>query len=369
MHRPLFLALLALLVLPAVARAQPRDYGDVTQPTLITISEENVAPKLVFDDIAQQAKVQFLTLPANLWDKNPGTPITVTASQQPFWLVMKDASAKAGISLKYATDTAEPKVILSRDNQDWTAYPTVASGPFLVSLIGLHRASTVDMRKPNDTQRTFYAKFTVFCEPRFRLLRGPMGATVDEASDDKGNSLIPKDPPDPRLNFITSWAFNVEAKLDHPKENAGSRIPLLRASAKVVAQTKSETIEYADPLRDEPVTKTVAGRKVVIKSVKRGAEEYEATVTFVRDQVPPAQWEDAVFPGNALRLVDGDGKQVVARGFGLGGKGDEATYVFKFEKEPPRGSRIGKPLKLSWEIPTETKEIPLTFEFKDLPVP
>jgi len=28
-----------------------------------------------------------------------------------------------------------------------------------------------------------------------------------------------------------------------------------------------------------------------------------------------------------------------------------------------------KPLKLAWEIPTETREVPLTFEFKDLPLP
>jgi hypothetical protein len=85
--------------------------------------------------------------------------------------------------------------------------------------------------------------------------------------------------------------------------------------------------------------------------------------------VPAAEWEQAVFPGNALRLVDNAGKAVVARGFGMGGKGDEATYVFKFEKEPPAGSRIGKPIKLVWEIPTQTREVPLTFEFKDVPMP
>jgi hypothetical protein len=53
----------------------------------------------------------------------------------------------------------------------------------------------------------------------------------------------------------------------------------------------------------------------------------------------------------------------------VGGKSDESTFVFRFEKEPPRGSRIGKPVKLVWEIPTQTRDVPVTFEFKDLPLP
>jgi hypothetical protein len=278
------------------------------------------------------------------------------------------SGGKAGISLKYATDTADPKIILTRDNQDWVSYPTVANGPFLVSLIGLHRANTIDMRKPDEVQKDFFAKFSIFCEPRFRLLRGPLHLKIEEATDDKGNSLVPKDQADAPMNFITSWVVNVQGQLIYPK-NAGTKIARLRASAKFVAQTKSETIEYADPLTSKNVTKDVAGRKIVIKEVRRGAEEYEATVTFIRGSVPPEEWEQTVFPGNALQLIDGDRNAIVAHGFGMGGKGDEATYVFKFGKEPAKGSRIGKPLKLSWEIPTETKELPLVFEFKDLPLP
>jgi hypothetical protein len=369
------IAAASLVVFCVAALAQTtKDYGDVTRATPVSVTADNLPPKVVFDEIAKQAGIEFSTITKDFWDRGTWTPISLAAKEEPFWVVMKDACAKAGVSLKYATDTAEPRAILARDNQDWTKYPTVANGPFLVSLIGLHRASTVDMRKPADVQRTFYVKFTVFCEPRFRLLRASQYAKVEDAKDDKGNSLIPaeKDAGDVSpTNFVTSWVYNLEGKLEYPREaaTAGTKIPRLRCSARLVAQTRSETIEYADPLTNKPVTKAVAGRKVVFKDVRRGAEEYEATVTIVRDQVPPAQWENTVFPGNALRLIDGEGKQIVARGFGLGGKGDEGTYVFKFEKEPPHGSRIGKPLKLAWEIPVETREIPLTFEFRDVPIP
>jgi hypothetical protein len=361
------LTVLSLLFTP-IAQAQSKPPGDITQPTLVTVKLDNAPAKAVFNELATQMGAEFGTLPPDLWDKNPGTPISLNVDNQPFWLAMKDACRQANISLKYATDSATPKIILSRDNQDWTTFPTVTSGPFLVSLIGLHRATTIDMRKPADLQKTFYAKFTIFCEPRIRLLRGSMDAKIDQATDDKGNSLAPKDAPDEPLNFITSWVYNIQAKLDYPK-NPGTKIANLRASAKFIAQTKSETIEYADPLTSKNVAKTVAGRKIIIKEVRRTPDQYEATVTFVRGDIPEAQWEQTVFPGNTLRLVDADKKFILARGFGMGGKGDESTYVFKFEKEPPHGSRIGKPLKLEWEIPTETKELPLTFEFKDLPLP
>jgi hypothetical protein len=363
------LFVLLSIIASATAHAEPQDVGDPTQPTMVSLKLENASPKTAFDELAgKSGQSAFLTLPPNMWEKNPGSAITVDIDNQPFWLAMKDVCGKTGISLKYATDTATPRIILSRDNQDWTTYPTTASGPFLVSLIGLHRSTTVDMRKPTELQRTFYAKFTVFCEPRIRLLRGSLGAKIDAAVDDKGNSLQPKDAAEQPLNFITSWVYNLEGKLDYPKE-PGTKIAQLKASAKFIAQMKSETIEYADPLTSKNVTKTVAGRKIIVKEVRRTPDEYEATVTFVRGEIPPAQWEQMVFPGNTLRLVDGDNKFILAKGFGMGGKGDESTFVFKFEKEPPRGSRIGKPLKLAWEIPTETREVPLSFEFKDLPLP
>lgn len=357
---------LALLLCALTTLAQEKD---ITRPTIVTFKMDNAAQKNVFDELAKQAGTTFSTIGgAKFWETRPGDPISVEAVNQPFWLVMRDACAKAGISLKYATDTADPRIILTRDKQEWTEFPAISSGPFLVNLIGLRRESTVDARKPKDIQRAFFVKFTIFCEPRVRLLKGPSLAKIEEATDDKGNNLAPKEYDDQAFAFITSWVDNLQGKLEYPAE-PGTRITKLRASAKFTAQTRLETIEVADPLGAKGVSKSVGGRKVTIVNVKRNPEEYEATVTFARDQLSPEEWAKALFPGNALRLVDNEGKMVVAKGYGVGGKEDEATFVFKFEKDPPKGSRIGKPVKLVWEIPTATQELPLAFEFKDVPLP
>jgi hypothetical protein len=340
---------------------------ELREPTKVTLKHSNVPPKQVFDELAKQANTEFLTLPAKMFDRNPGQPISVEVENIPFWLAMREACAKSNISLKHATDSAKPTIILTRDNQDWTSYPAVSSGPFLVSLIGLHRASTVDMRKPADVQRTFYAKFTVFTEPRVRLLRGSLYAKVEDATDDKGQSLVPKEQDIP-MNFVTSWVYNLEGKLEYPA-TPGKKIPKLRCSANFVAQTASETIEIDDPVGQKDMARTVAGRNITVKEIRRGAEEWEAVVTFAKGELSAEQWAAALFPGNSLRLVDGQNQSIVARGFGLGGKGEQATFVFKFEKDGPRGAKIGKPAKLVWEIPTATQQIPLTFEFTDVTIP
>ncbi len=353
----------------AAKEAGSRDAGDITKPTLITLKLNDVSPQQVFEEVAKDAGTEFSLMPKTLWTQT-ATPMTVSYENQPFWQVMRDACAKADLSLKHATDTAEPRIILAKDKQDWTQYPAVATGPFLVNLIGLHRASTVDMRKPGEVNRTFYAKFTVFCEPRVRLLRGSLTAKVETAADDKGNSIAPKqaDPDAETMNFITSWVYNIEAKLDYPKE-AGTKIPSLRCSAKFLAQTQSETITIADPLARKGDTETVAGRKITLKELKHTPEEWEATFILSRGSLTPDQWSAALFPGHSMKLVDADGRSVIAKGFGLGGKGDESTFIFKFEKDPPKGTRIGKPVKLVWEIPTQIKSLPLEFEFKDVTMP
>jgi hypothetical protein len=366
-HATRLLGLIALLVTPTRAHAQPAGAADPAQPTPVTLKFDNAPQKAVVEELAKQANVTLT--PDKPWERMGGGAITVDLKDKPFWAALREVCGKASLSLVYSHD--DPKlIILKRDNQDWTKFPHVDSGPFVVNLLSIERRSFVNMNKPKDLTRAYTVRYVVYCEPRFRLLQGSLSAKVEEATDDAGNSLVPKTAAaaDAKMNFATSWAFPIDAQLDYPKEGA-TKIAELRASAKFVVQTKSEVIELADPLTSKDVTKVVGGRKVTIREVRRGPEEYEARVTFGRGEVPANQWEQTVFPGNALRLIDAAGKANVAHGFGMGGKADESTYIFKFEKEPPGGSRIGKPVKLTWEVPTQTREVPVTFEFSDLPLP
>jgi hypothetical protein len=353
------------VLLGAPARAE-----DIAKPTLVTLKLADVPPQQAFDELAKSSGVEFVS-PPRFWQRESPS-VGLDFDHQPFWLALKDLCAKTGVSLKYETNAPKPRILLSRDNPGWTQYPSVSSGPFLISLIGLQRSSTVDMRQPDDVRRSFIARFSIFCEPRVRLLRGSLLAKIEEAVDDKGHSLVPKekDPDGDTLNFVTSWSYTLEAKLDYPKE-AGTKIPKLRAWANFIAQTASETIEV--PIDDvrafKDVSRSVAGRKITFRELRRTDQEWEAVVTFARETLPPEQWENAVFPGHTLALHDGQNQSITARGFGLASKSDQATFVFKFEKDTTKGPKIGRPVKFTWEVPTQTQSLPLNFEFKDVTLP
>jgi hypothetical protein len=356
----------ALLLLALAHRAT----SDISQPTLVTLKLNDITPQQAFEELAKTSGIELIAQP-RFWQKDAPN-VSLDLDKQPFWLALKDLCSKTGVSLKYETSSPKPRILLSRDNPAWTRYPSVASGPFLVSLIGLQRTSTVDMRKPDDVQRTTIVRISVFCEPKIRLLRGSLYAKIDQAEDDKGHSLLPKEkePADQPMNFVTSWSYTLEGKLEYPNE-AGSKIPILKASANFLAQTASETIELPidEPRAFKDVSRTVAGRKLTFRELRRTDQEWEAVVTFARDSLPQDQWENAVFPGHTLTLADAQNQSITAKGFGLGGKANEATFVFKFEKDGPRGPRVGKPTKLTWEIPTQTQPLPLTFEFRDVKLP
>jgi len=82
----------ALLLFSALsAKADSKDAGDISKPTLVTLKLQDAAQKDVFDALAKQANLEFLTLPKNLWENKPGSPISIDVTDQPFWLAMKDA--------------------------------------------------------------------------------------------------------------------------------------------------------------------------------------------------------------------------------------------------------------------------------------
>jgi hypothetical protein len=57
---------------------------------------------------------------------------------------------------------------------------------------------------------------------------------------------------------------------------------------------------------------------------------------------------------------------------GMSGQGDGERMTFKLLFGPSRrsdGRLTGEPDHLSWEVPLESKAVPVKFEFDDLPMP
>jgi hypothetical protein len=71
----------------------------------------------------------------------------------------------------------------------------------------------------------------------------------------------------------------------------------------------------------------------------------------------------------AIQVTDADGKRYAFTGNSRTGGTDRMTSAIVRFGNQNRTQPMGKPAKLSWTLPVETKEVRIPFEFKDLPIP
>ena len=106
--------------------------------------------------------------------------------------------------------------------------------------------------------------------------------------------------------------------------------------------------------------------------MQKNGEQYEVQMTLYRDGLSQQDWQSIQNPGYTVRLLDKDGHAFPsANGWGGGGGGNEMTYNWNFTKNTWAGEegKVGEPHRLVWEIPLETREMDVAFEFKNLPMP
>ena len=95
---------------------------------------------------------------------------------------------------------------------------------FMVVANYVSRSSTVQLSRNNQTTRELVVRLTVFAEPKLTLLGHDFACRLQEAVDDKGNSLIPDRAR--QYNTMTpdpAWRWDVQVNLAQP-DNIGTRI-------------------------------------------------------------------------------------------------------------------------------------------------
>jgi hypothetical protein len=340
-------------------------------PSTLTLHFKDARPRDVFAAIAKQARCEFPTTPPNLWEQNPGAPVTVDVERVDFWTAFKDVCQKTGC---YPTQGGMDRRMTLQQNPGATYWngPSVTSGPFLVVANRIHRANSVDLTNPAAVQHEFTLALSTFVEPKIRVVQANFYADVDEAVDDRGNSLVPTDRIYGTMSSGQQWMWNATARLHYPDPpNAGTRIARLKGNLKFQIQTRSETLEIPEILTARNVTKRIAGRRVVFKELKKTGEQYEVQLTIHRDGLSDREWNATQNPGYSIRLLDRDGHALAANGWGSSSGGPTMTYTVNYTRTVWNGQRntVGEPHRLVWEIPTETRDVSVPFEFKNLPIP
>jgi hypothetical protein len=369
----------------AIARIRERQ---MIGASLVTLHVKNAALKDIFAEISRQCGAELKPLPPELWELRPWPKVTFDFDNQPFWVVMRTIAEQTGIELKawnndglHLIQGAPAAAAAGR----WTV-----TGPFLITLHRASRNQSIDYGANDAVNSDFALTFSGVAEPKLRVVRASYLAKLDEAKDDRGNSLIVGDEADDNVrrggldlaftgNNTGQWQFT--ARLANVK-NMGTKLTTLRGSAMVQLQTRSETMEIPNILSANNAARSAAGVTLTVRVAMMVADRYELNLFISRADGGPAagadnlaealDWQRVQQSLADMRLVDDQGRTLERGSFSSGGNDQSTEVTMSFsaiEATPGARNPTGEPSKLIWRLATEVKDVVIPFEFKDVPLP
>ncbi|MDB5171515.1 MAG: repeat protein [Phycisphaerales bacterium] len=342
------------------------DENRISGPSFITMHFKDADPREVFAELSKQCYATLKPFPDNLFDQPGLSKVTIDIDHQPFWAAMKQIADKTGIDLQQYSEGMRLMRGAFRMNSPFTT----TRGPFLVVATQVDYSQTMMLANGGGATSNFAVHLVAYSEPKLQIISSTSAVKLEEAVDDAGNSLLPTGPDNRGYYGGGGGTWNLYAQLHHP-DHPGQKIARLRGSAKFVIQTKSQKIEI--PVAGIKENAQVIGdMPVLIHDLKKNAEIWELRLSATPDTMGNrwAQLQQSV--QTRLQLVDAQGIPLDHRGMSSrgGNNGIEFTILFTPSNNRPAADRASAdPAKLVWEVPTATKEIPVPFEFKDVPMP
>jgi len=343
-------------------------------PSLITMRFKEATAKEVFDEVARQAFTEFRTVPAQLWELREWPRVTIDVDRKPFWAVMRELAEKTGVGPSPG-DSSDRRMTLSHGlgSNVFGSY-SVHSGPFLIAAQTLHHSTSVNLAQGGPVCHDFSINLTAYSEPKIRVLGYSSSLQLEEVVDDKDNSLLMGGPQYESTSTGNGWAWGLYARLNYPA-NPGTKIAKLRGSIRFTVQTQTHLIEVPDILSAKDVTKAVAGKNFTVKRVTRQGDQYAVSLVIYQDGRPAHEWsqaQSAIYQNVGVALNDASGRPLrFSHTSSTSSSGDsmEMTYIFNRSEGDGDTGPTGEPTKLVWEIPLESKQISVPFEFTNLPMP
>jgi hypothetical protein len=345
------------------------DEGRMTGASMITIHLKKASPGQVLSEICRQANAQIRLNPPNLWTTHEWTATDIDIEEQPFWAAMK--SFCKTWNLAPVNNGMEREMVITEGTCTMFGKWSSVSGPFLVAATYIHTNNSRDLNQPANVTRNCNVQIMVCPEPKMRVLQGSYSANIEKVLDDKGNALNNANVGMPGMQPLqpgNSWMWNMSACL-LPRAESRS-IATLKGSARFMLQARSESGEIADILSAKNVSKSAGGRRFLVKEVRKNNEMFQVMMTIFRPGWTAQEW-NFQFPGTLFKLVDGEGNALFRMHAAPGSMTNEQMELtIHYQRQNWNGGvPAGEPVKLTWEIPVESKEIQVPFELLDLPLP
>jgi len=346
----------------------------LTGTSMITLRLRGASPREAFAQLSRQAGADLRPNPPDLWDSRQWPAADIEIEHQPFWTALRELCSKFGVSPQNSGFSRDMVIAAGASGHPLMGRaPQVVSGPFLVVATYIHANYSVDLNNPQNVNRNCNLQLMVCPEPKLRVLQGSYQAILEEAVDDRGNSLINPAMMAAQMHGLQPGSgniWNLSAYLAVKGEGA-RKIARLKGRARFVIQTRAEEAEVADIVNARNVTRTVGGRKFLIKETRYTPNgPCQVFVTVYRPGWSPIEWSQ-ISQTAALRLADADGNSWFrTHAATTRSSNDEIDLTLHFQRINWNGANaVGEPASLIIEVPLETEELTVPFEFVDLPLP
>ncbi len=350
-----------------------------TQPALVSVDYNRAEPKTVFDDLAKRGGFT-VEYDNNVWGDEKPT-ITLKADNRLLVEVLRDAMVQAHVQTSELNGENPPDGVLALRQSGWNmvdgkrvhqnplAGVAVPVGGRLLIARSISVNSQLAMGSRRPDRRDAYVQFILFSLPVDRPLGMGNQPVLDEAMDDKGNSLMnPNNYSDRRVNVGRNQGqLNVSLQL---ADRSATKIAELAGSVLVLEALTSDTLEVADILKAKNVKKTVAGLEMTIGPVSQDQRQVKVEMVIETHALNDGDREALrqMIYSNPPRLIGGnwrDNGQNVEQG---GPASMKMTLNF-YSNQTGADEAAGAPEKLVWTIPLTAEQRALPFVFKDLPLP
>jgi hypothetical protein len=215
---------------------------------------------------------------------------------------------------------------------------------------------------------SFAFQFAGRAEPKIRMQRETqMTMRIIEAKDSAGNDLAAGGENSNIWNQ-NSNQFNGSIQLRYPK-NPGEKIAVIRGKLTVKVVKSVETIEVDDALSRRQ-TRTVEGLAITIDK----APDQQPAAQFVALRIS-APWngdyrvmQTIQQIGTRVKVLDADGNELANQGiYNQDNENNVMRTSIRFSS--PNGNPVKGPIKLQIEVPKDSKDMDVPFEFRDLVMP
>jgi hypothetical protein len=370
-----------VLALASVAFAQPAT-KPATKPATtqasadfppITLRDVAIAPEAALAKIADQTGAILVTDSGTLFnDGQSPAAMLVDVRRQPFWIAMDQVCRAAHVGVR-GLGSGDEQIAIFQSNENkplWGDRPSYSCGPALFIPEAVTRTDHRDFFRTKSAEPVANVSVDVWTDPRLKAMSIAGPVRLREAVDEHGHAL-PRDPTDVEQAGGANgaqWSYRMNVRLLLPP-NVGKRIARLRGEVTFVTITKRDTFEVkaADA---KGKTQQVLVFPVEIKDLTIGAGGGSVRVGTIRGNADAAEW-GAFLPRfgdivQQVQLLDEDGMPMRTNGWG---STSSDRFVERSITYVADNNDKAKPTKLVWVVPTETRDVTVPLELKDLILP